>query len=68
MTTTTQTRRRWYVTAQIVAWNHAAGDYDEIDLDHDTRAHDADEAEELAREAWSDHGYNPDRVTVRPID
>lgn len=38
---------------------------DEIDLDVEVRAATADEAEYDARERWSDHGYNPDRVNVR---
>lgn len=41
---------------------------DEIDLDVEVRAATADEAEHDARERWSDHGYNPDRVTVRRCD
>jgi hypothetical protein len=60
--------RRWSVTALVAEWNPATGDYDEIDLDHEPRAYDAAEAEELARDAWSDHGHNPDRVKVRPLD
>lgn len=41
---------------------------DEIDLDVEVRAATAEEAEHDARERWSDHGYNPDRVTVRRCD
>lgn len=52
-------------------WNCAAiildGD-DEIDLDADVRAEDAEAAEDYARERWSDHGHNPDRVKVRRLD
>lgn len=52
-------------------WNCAAvildGD-DEIDLDTDVRAEDAEAAEDYAREEWSDHGCNPDRVKVRRLD
>lgn len=64
------TRRRclWSVTAIVTEWNPATGDYDEIDLDHETHAYDAEEAEYDARENWSDHGYSPDRVKVRRIE
>jgi hypothetical protein len=64
------TRRRslWSVTAIVEEWNPATGDFDEIDLDHETRAYDAEEAEDDARNRWSDHGYSPDRVKVRRID
>jgi hypothetical protein len=41
---------------------------DEIDLDIDVRAETAEEAEYCARERWSDHGYNPETVSVRKID
>lgn len=64
----TRPLRRWSVTALVAEWNPATGDYDEIDLDHEPRAYDAEEAEDLARDAWSDHGHNPDRVKVRPLD
>jgi hypothetical protein len=63
----TRPLRRWSVTALVAEWNPATGDYDEIDLDHEPRAYDAEEAEDLARDAWSDHGHNPDRVKVRPL-
>lgn len=55
---------RFYCTATIAQWNHAAGDYDEIDLEYFVVEYDAATAEEVAREAWIEHGYNPDRVTV----
>jgi hypothetical protein len=64
----TRPLRRWSVTALVAEWNPVTGDYDEIDLDHEPRAYDAAEAEYLARDAWSDHGHNPDRVKVRPLD
>jgi hypothetical protein len=41
---------------------------DEIDLDHETRAASAEDAEDDAREVWSDHGFNPEKVIVRKID
>jgi hypothetical protein len=64
----TKTPIRWSVTATITYWDRACGDYVEIDLDHDSRAETAEEAEDEAREEWSDHGHNPDRVIVRPFE
>lgn len=40
----------------------------EIDLDVEVRAESAEEAERDARERWSDHGYNPETVSVRKIN
>lgn len=41
---------------------------DEIDLDLDVRADDAEAAEYSARAQWSDHGYNPETVRVRLVE
>jgi hypothetical protein len=41
---------------------------EEIDLDVEVRAESAEEAEHDARERWSDHGHNPETVSVRKID
>jgi hypothetical protein len=41
---------------------------DEIDLDVDVRAVDAEAAEYDAREQWIDHGHNPEKVRVRMIE
>lgn len=59
--------RGWYCTATIAQWNAAAGDYDEIDLDHYSRAASPEAAEDDAREVWGDHGNVPEKVTVRPL-
>ena len=59
---------RWYVTATVACWDAAACDYCEIDLDHYSPEETAEAAEDDAREAWSDHGYNPETVRVRPFE
>jgi hypothetical protein len=41
---------------------------DEIDLDVDVQAADAEAAEYDAREQWIDHGYSPEKVRVRMIE
>jgi len=41
---------------------------DEIDLDVDVQAADAEAAEYDAREQWIDHGHNPEKVRVRIIE
>jgi hypothetical protein len=66
MNTATANPTRWYVTATVTYWDHAWGDYCEITLDHYSREATAEAAEDDAREVWSDHHHNPDRVTVRP--
>jgi hypothetical protein len=59
---------RWTATATVTYWDRACGDYVEIDLDHDSTSETAEEAEDEAREAWGDHGYSPEKVTVRPFE
>lgn len=41
---------------------------DEIDLDIETQAATAGEAEDIARAEWADHGYSVDAVKVRRAD
>ncbi len=54
----------FYVTSVVHQWNRLWDDYDQIDLEHFSKAATAEEAEQDAREVWSGHGYNPERVTV----
>jgi hypothetical protein len=57
--------RVWYCEATIAQWNAMAGDFDEIVLDHYSRADSPEAAEYDAREAWGEHGNVPEKVTVR---
>lgn len=63
-----KTKTRWSVEATICYWDNLVGDYVEIDLDHDSSEETAEAAEDDAREVWSDHGYNPETVKVRPFE
>jgi hypothetical protein len=60
-------KTRWYVTATVTYWDSAWGDYTEVSLDHYPKEETAEGAEDDARESWSDHGYNPEKVTVKPF-
>lgn len=64
--TAIKTKPEWIVSATITYWDHACGDYASIDLEHLSRELTAAEAEDDARETWSEHGYSPENVTVRP--
>lgn len=57
----------YYCTASVTYWNASEQDYDQIDLDHYSRAENAEAAEDGAREEWSEHGHNPEKVNVRPL-
>lgn len=59
------TRTTYYCTATVTAWNPGEQDYDEVDLDHYSSEPTAEAAEADAREAWIEHGYNPEKVRVR---
>jgi|688.fasta_scaffold83744_5 hypothetical protein len=59
---------RWSVTATVTYWDHASCDYVEVELEHESTAQMSGDAEDEAREAWSAHGYSPDKATVRPFE
>lgn len=58
----------WSCSATILEYDPVFGEYVDCEIDHDTRAANEEEAEDDAREAWSAHGHNPDRVKVRRVD
>ena len=58
-------RTTYYCTATVAAWNPGEQDYDEVDLDHYSSEPTSEAAEADAREAWNEHGYNPEKVKVR---
>lgn len=62
------TKTNWYCTAKVTYWDRNEGDYCEVDLDHYSKAETEEEAEYDARESWSEHGHNPDRVTVKKYE
>lgn len=57
--------RVWYCEATIAQWNASAGDFDEVALDHYSRAGSPEGAEDDAREVWGEHGNVPETVKVR---
>jgi hypothetical protein len=61
-------RAIWYCEASVASWNAAAGDYDEVYLEHYSAEPGPESAADDARETWIEHGYNPERVKVRRVD
>jgi hypothetical protein len=57
----------WQCSATILERDPVYGEYVDNELDHETRAATAEEAEYDARETWIAHGYNPERVKVRRL-
>ena len=60
-------KKTFELEAIVATWNPGWGDYDEVMLDTRVRAETAEEAEEIARDRWFEHGYNPDRVKCREL-
>lgn len=61
-------KTRWYCNATVTYWDHNFGDYCEVELDHYSKMETKEDAEDDARESWSDHGYNPDKVSVKKYE